>query len=361
MNAFKTIFRERSARLALACAAAAILATEFFSASLAARNAVDVHAHFIPPEYTECLREHGAEAEETFPLPSWDEKNHVAFMDSAGIECSVLSLPAPHPYFGNAEECAKIVRRTNEAAAKIRRENPRRFRFLATLPLPDVPAAVEEAKYAIDVLGADGVKLASNSRGQYVGDAELDPLMEVLNERGAVVFIHPHRPTPFSEKIASTTPFPMLEYPAETTRAVANLLAREVPKRFPNVKIVVPHCGSFLPLAIPRMKSILPAMTAAGLMAPIDWDANLARLYYDTAGNPTPDVLRALLTITTPDHVLYGSDFPYLPDAVLRANLEKFKAALAADAELAPFSEMLLRGNAEKLFEKNSTRKGNPQ
>ena len=96
----------------------------------------------------------------------------------------------------------------------------------------------------------------------------------------------------------------MYEYPAETTRAVVNMLARNVLVRYPNLKVAVPHCGSFLPLALPRMKSILPAMVAQGYMQPIDWEGNLSRLYFDLAGNPTIEVLHSLLTLTTPDHIL---------------------------------------------------------
>ena len=238
----------------------------------------------------------------------------------------------------------------NEVAAEVKREYPGRFLFCATLPLPDVDAAIREAVYALDTLGADGVKLATNSRGQYLGDEALDPLMEVLNERHALIIIHPHRPTPYPEKIIATTPLAMYEYPAETTRAVVNMLSRNVLLRYPNLKVVVPHCGSFLPLALPRMKSILSAMVAQGYMQPIDWEGNLSRLYFDLAGSPTVEVLRSLLTITTPDHILYGSDYPYLPDAVLKANLQRLKRTLASDEELTGYMDMFLWGNAVGLF-----------
>ena len=311
---------------------------------------VDVHTHIIIPEYVEMLKAHGAELEETFPLPAWDAGRHIAFMDSAGIRTAVLTMPAPQPYYGDAKESAECIRRVNEVSAKVKQQYPGRFKFCAALPLPDVDAAIREAIYALDTLGADGVKLATNSRGQYLGDEALDPLMEVLNERHAVIIIHPHRPTPYPEKIIATTPLAMYEYPAETTRAVVNMLARNVLVRYPNLKVIVPHCGSFLPLALPRMKSILPAMVAQGYMQPIDWEANLSRLYFDLAGNPTVEVLRSLLTLTTPDHILYGSDYPYLPDAVLRANLQRLKQTLAADKELAGYEEMFLWGNAEGVF-----------
>ena len=316
---------------------------------------VDVHTHIIIPEYMEVLKAHGAELEETFPLPTWDAGRHIAFMDSAGIRTAVLTMPAPQPYYGDTEESAECIRRVNEVSARVKQDYPGRFRFCAALPLPDVDAAIREAIYVLDTLGADGVKLATNSRGQYLGDEALDPLMEVLNERHAVIIIHPHRPTPYPEKIIATTPLAMYEYPAETTRAVVNMLSRNVLVRYPNLKVIVPHCGSFLPLALPRMKSILPAMVAQGYMQPIDWEGNLSRLYFDLAGNPTIEVLHSLLTITSPDHILYGSDYPYLPDAVLKANLQRLKQTLAADEKLAPYSEDILWKNAEWLFEGNAT------
>ena len=315
---------------------------------------VDVHTHIIIPEYMEVLKAHGAELEETFPLPTWDAERHIAFMDSAGIRTAVLTIPAPQPFYGDTEESAKCIRRVNEVSARVKQDYPGRFKFCAALPLPDGDAAIREAIYALDTLGADGVKLATNSRGQYLGDEELDPLMEVLNERHAVIIIHPHRPTPYPEKIIATTPLAMYEYPAETTRAAVNMLSRNVLVRYQNLKIVVPHCGSFLPLALPRMKSILPAMVAQGYMQPIDWEGNLSRLYFDLAGNPIAEVLRLLLTITTPDHILYGSDYPYLPDAVLKANLQRLKQTLASDEEMAPYSEDILWKNAERLFERNA-------
>ena len=321
--------------------------------SVQAQQTVDVHTHIILPEYVEVLKAHGAGLEETFPLPEWDAERHIAFMDSADIRTAVLTMPAPQPYYGDTEESAECIRRVNEVSARVKRQYPGRFKFCAALPLPDVNAAIREAVYALDTLGVDGVKLATNSRGQYLGDEALDPLMEVLDERNAVIIIHPHRPTPYPEGIIATTPLAMYEYPAVTTRAVVNMLARNVLVRYPNLKVVVPHCGSFLPLALPRMKSILPAMVAQGYMQPIDWDGNLSRLYFDLAGNPTIEVLRSLLTLTTPDHILYGSDYPYLPDSVLKSNLQRLRQTLAADEELAPYSEDILWKNAGRLFEGN--------
>lgn len=321
-----------------------------FSSHIMGQTVVDVHTHNILPGYLEVLKKHGAELEETFPLPAWNVDAHLQFMEEAGIEYSVLSMSAPQPYYGDAEESRRIIRRVNEETAAIKAAHPAKFKFCASLPLPDVQAAIDEAIYVLDTLGADGIKLASNSRGQYIGDAALDPLMEVLNERNAVVIIHPHRPTPYPEEIIKTTPLAIYEYPAETTRGIVNMIARNVLVRYPNIKVVIPHCGSFLPMAIPRMKAIHPAMLQNGLMEPIDWEGNLSRLYYDLAGGATPEVMKMLLTITSPDHIMYGSDYPYQPGTVLKANLNRLKDILKNDKELAPYSESILSGNAKRLF-----------
>lgn len=311
---------------------------------------IDIHSHMIDSSYRDFLKRHNAENEEGFPLPQWSAEECLDRMDEAGIRTAVLTMPAPQPYFGNAEESARAVRRSNEAAARVKAEHAGRFLFCAALPLPDVDAAVREAVYALDTLHADGVKLATNARGQYLGTPELDTLMSVLNERGAVVVIHPHKPDPMNAQVMEQTPLAMEEYPAETTRAVANMITRNVPARYGNLKFVVPHCGSFLPLAVPRMKSLTAVMQSSGLVGEIDWDANLKALYYDLAGAHSPETIRQMLTITTPDHLLYGSDYPYVAAAAVTAGLERMKKYLIEEADLRPYREMILGLNAVRLF-----------
>ena len=140
-----------------------------------AQGVIDVHSHIITPEFVSALDKEGRLLDEGFPLPKWDAEAQLKWMDEAGIQTSVLTLAAPQP------TSAKVVRATNEAAAKLKREHPNRFRFCAALPLPDVNAAIEEVRYALDVLGADGIKLATNIGGQYLGAPELDTLFSVLN------------------------------------------------------------------------------------------------------------------------------------------------------------------------------------
>ena len=310
-----------------------------------AQGVIDVHSHIITPEFVSALETEGRVMDEGFPLPKYDVYNHLKWMDEAGVETSVLTLAAPQP------TSAQTVRQTNEAAARIKKEHPGRFMFCAALPLPDVSKAIEEAKYALDVLKADGIKLATNVDGQYLGAPELDTLFSVLNERKAVVILHPHRPEPVNRQVMQQTPLAMQEYLSETTRAVSNMISRNVLARYNHIKVVVPHCGAYLPLAIPRMKSLTPVMQANKMVGEIDYEANLRTLYYDIAGAHSPEVIRMLLTFTTPDHLLYGSDYPYVAPQVLTQSLARMKDYLSKESDLAPFKEMILWKNAKWLLE----------
>ena len=307
----------------------------------------DVHCHMIPDSYMEAVKAHGMEMDEGFPIPSWSIGDHLGFMDEAGIRTAVLTMPAPQPYFGDGVESAAVCRRFNEEAAALKALHPGRFLFCAALPLPDVDRALEEAEYALEVLGADGVKLASNSDGQYLGDPELDPLMAYLNGRKAVIITHPHKPSAVNEKLIAAIPLASYEYLAETTRAILNMVAHDVLVRYPDLKVVVPHCGSFLPNALPRFKGLLPVMVKQGYMKPVDVDANLSRLYYDLAGAATDEAVESLLTVTEPSHILYGSDYPYVAAKALTAAKKSLENRLASHG-LDP--QDVFTDNAARLF-----------
>ena len=320
------------------------------AANIYAQGVMDVHSHIITPEFLSALNAEGRLMDEGFPLPKYDANMHLRWMDEAGIQTSVLTLAAPQPLSKGGVAGQSVVRKFNEAAAQLKRQHPGRFLFCAALPLSDVDAAIREAIYALDTLKADGIKLATNVDGQYLGAPELDTLFSVLNERRAVVILHPHRPEPVNRQVMQQTPLAMQEYLSETTRAVTNMISRNVLARYPNVKVVVPHCGAYLPLAIPRMKSLTPVMQKNKLVGEIDYKANLAALYYDLAGAHSAEVVRILLTITTPDHLLYGSDYPYVAPQVLTQSLQRMKDYLTTEPDLAPYKEMIMHKNAERLF-----------
>lgn len=215
--------------------------------------------------------------------------------------------------------------------------------------MPDVKAAIREAEYALDKLNADGIKLASNSRGLYLGDTELDPLMEEPNKRHAVYNIHPHRPNPMKEGVFSAGPVPLFEFLADTTRAVLNLIGNGVIDRYPDITWIVPHCGSFLPNIYDRFQGMAKVLVPKGMMKDMDVAENVSRLYFDISGGPAPNLLTWLLTIAQPDHILYGSDYPFTPADQAAENMEMLLDMMERD-DLRDKKYMILYKNAERLF-----------
>lgn len=288
---------------------------------------VDFHCHAILPSYVNGMKELGIDpvAEEGFPLPAWSVEGHLKFMSEAGIDYSILSLPTPHVYNGDVTLSRKVVRSINEEMAELCRRYPDKFGFVAALPFPDAEGSLAEIRYAMEELGALGVKVASNSAGVYLGDSQLEEVFAELSRRKALVILHPSpaRQLP-RENVVTGRVMALFEYPADTTRAVLNLLASGTLARNPGIRLVVPHCGSFLPYMKSRAKAMFTMLASMGMMEQVDMEAEIGRLYFDLAGDPMPEEMDMLLAITDEKHILYGSDYPYVPAPVLL----KKKAAL---------------------------------
>ena len=75
-----------------------ILIISFMTLLMAHASAqIDLHSHAITQGYLDYIKANGAEMDEGFPIPGWDVEKHIAFMDKAGIQTSVLTMPAPQP------------------------------------------------------------------------------------------------------------------------------------------------------------------------------------------------------------------------------------------------------------------------
>jgi len=208
---------------------------------------IDLHAHFLPPEYVAAAERAGHLRPDGMPgWPEWSAKQHLEAMDRAGIEKTVLSIPSPGVHFGDDFRAQVLARRVNEAAAGLVSEYPGRFGFFASLPLPDVEGALVELEYAYDELHADGVVLLSNAGGLYPGEPSWEPLWRALNARSAKVLLHPTSP-PQWRQVALDRPRPMIEFPFDTARAVTDLALTGIFTRYPGIRFVVVH-GDLIPL-----------------------------------------------------------------------------------------------------------------
>jgi len=275
------------------------------------RNRVDTHHHVGPPDYAAWLRRQGIAAG-GLPIPDWSPEAALALMDERGVGTAILSVSTPGVHLGDDAEARAMARDVNEYAAAMVGSHPARFGFFATLCLPDVSGSLIELEHALDALGADGVVLLANSRGVYLGDASFDPLFEELNRRKAVVFVHPSF-VPGLDPLPGVPTF-IADFLLDTTRAAILLARSGTLDRYSDLKIILAHAGGIVPFAAYRMSA-----AAAPSGNPFDGIARLKRFYFDTALSGSPTALPSLLAFAEPDHVVFGSDFPYAPALVVGA------------------------------------------
>ncbi|MEU0883386.1 amidohydrolase family protein [Lentzea sp. NPDC005914] len=299
-------------------------------------NRIDTHQHVVPPRYAEWLREKGIRPGGV-DVPDWSESAALEFMDGHGIQTGILSLSTPGVYFGDVAEAQKWAREINEYCAGVRDRHPDRFGFFATLPMPGVDSAIEEAEYALDVLGADGIVLLANYDGRYLGDETFVPLLEFLHQRGAVVFVHPGELP--AEPVPGIPGF-TADFLLDTTRTAISLILSGAMQRYANIRFILAHSGGFVPYIAYR---ILLTMVREGLAPNLDV---LKQFYYDVALSATPAALPSLLEVADPEHITYGSDFPFAPPVAVAAINGLYEKYPLDPAQRAAID----RGNAEALF-----------
>jgi aminocarboxymuconate-semialdehyde decarboxylase len=225
-------------------------------------------------------------------------------------------------------------------------DRPDRFGGFAALPLPDVDGALDELSYALDVLKLDGVVLFSSARGIYLGDQRYEPLFQELERRRAVVFIHPtSSPDPSAHRLG--LPDSLIDFTADTTRAVAQMHYSNRFARTPNVKYILSHAGGTIPYLAGRFAIVDEMNVIAGGENRGSAADTFRRLYWDTALAWSDPVLRMLRATAGMNRVLFGSDFPYLRrDLAVGCAGKLARTSELTDAE----RQLVMSGNAAQLF-----------
>jgi aminocarboxymuconate-semialdehyde decarboxylase len=211
---------------------------------------VDLHHHVIPEFYWQASNEDGNAAGGINP-PRWSLDGAIAYLDEAGIDVAVPSISTPGVHFGDDAAARTLARQVNEYLAGLKHNRPDRFGAFAVLPLPDVDGSLEQIAYAFDVLELDGVSVFTNAGGSYLGDSRFDAIFTELQRRAAFVFVHP---TASPDPIAHTLGIPdtLLDYPVDTSRAIAKLHYSNTFARTPDVKYQFVHAGGTIPFLAER-------------------------------------------------------------------------------------------------------------
>jgi predicted TIM-barrel fold metal-dependent hydrolase len=260
---------------------------------------IDLHAHLITPGYEATLS--------PLPRPAQTLEGLKRFMARYEIDAAVVSM-------GGALEArtASAARTGNEELAELIRSAPESYGALAIVPFTaeDPDTAIAEIEYALDTLGLDGVALFSNHAGTYLGDPAWEGVFAELDRRGAYAFVHPAVAS--NGGVFPQYPVWLIEYPFDTTRALTNLIYSGALERYPNIRLQFAHLGGTTLFISHRIASLAEREPEKATAAPAGALDYLRRLYYDTGLSNNMAALASTLEVTTLEHIVFGSDWPYL-------------------------------------------------
>lgn len=331
---------------AAAFGASAALPASKTRAQPAPAKLIDIHHHYYPPVYQQALRDRqtkhngsGLDVQLT-----WTKQEDLAQIDKSGVTTAVLSLASTAGawFDGTAKTGEYMARSCADFAAEMVRDHPGRYGLFAPLSMINMDATLKEIEYAFGTLHADGINLQTSYGNRWLGDPVYKPVLEELDRRKAVVFVHPLAADCCTNLSVGAFPA-VIEVPHDTTRTVLSLLLSGTFTRLRNIKWIFSHAGGTVPFLAGRIEAFYDKKARApGGFAPDGIEAEFRRLYYDTANATHPAAMAALTKLVPFSQITYGTDYPYFP----LNQIEALRQLDLAPADLAAIAS----GNAESLL-----------
>ena len=281
---------------------------------------VAIEEHWMPPELAAALagrddslvfNERGDTAQRLADL----DAGRIATMDSQGIDVSVIALTPPGTQALPAHDAVRSSQAANDAAAAAVRRNPTRLRTLSTLPMSAPEAVTAELERAAD-LGHVGTMVYGRSGDLLLDDPVYEPFLAAAERLRQPVFIHPQLPSTAQRDAAyrgfdATTDLALATFGwgwhVDAGLAALRLILRGTFDRHPDLQIVLGHWGELLPFWLDRADSL---SRIAGLERTVS-DYLRTNVHLTASGMLNPALLRHIQTVTTPDRLIFSTDYPF--------------------------------------------------
>ena len=294
---------------------------------------IDIHAHLMPQCFWKTVNrgdtwygvryEQGEDRGWTVspagrnpvltPKLRFTPEERLQDMAAQGVDMQVVSVATPlFGYYLDAAQGRQLARDVNDEITAMTRQWPEHFVGLATLPVQDVNAAIEELDRAVNVLGLKGAELDTVVNNRNWDEPEFLPLFKAAEAMGAVLFFHPQ---PHANLLLARTEryglTNSIGVTLEDTLIVATLIFGGILESCPDLKACIAHGGGPACFGMGRMDRAWQVRSEARLHIPKPPSTYQRRLYYDclTSGESS---LRYLLDTVGADRVVLGSDWPYV-------------------------------------------------
>jgi 2,3-dihydroxybenzoate decarboxylase len=282
---------------------------------------IGLEEHFVTPE----LEGYGAGTATVAQPGRWAEASRrlldltgerLEAMDAAGLDVQVLSLNSPgiqaEPDPGVAVSRAAAV---NDLLAATIEAHPSRFAGFAALPLQDPQAAAKELERSVTQLGLRGALVNAHTHGRYLDDPALRVVWEYAEGLDVPLYLHPANGVDAAHVLSGHPELigPMWSWGTDTASHALRLVFAGVFDDFPRAKLLLGHMGEGLPYVLWRLDSRWGFHNHHGIELHRGLPSAYLRhnLYITTSGVCSAPPLQCALAALGPDHVLFGTDYPF--------------------------------------------------
>jgi aminocarboxymuconate-semialdehyde decarboxylase len=330
---------------------------------------IDIYNHVMPVRYLEMMKSHSKDAGIIKRMSGlrmlWDIEARVGMLDAWPDVRQVLTLSLPSPeLLGGPELSPELARIANDDMAAMCAKWPQKFpAFVASLPMNNVPAALEEMDRAIGKLGARGVQILTSVNGRPLDEPEFFPVFErITTKHDLPIWMHPARPATradyVNEQKSKFEIWQVLGWPYETSVAMARIVFSGLFDRLPGMRLITHHCGAMIPFFAGRAETLWAQLGSR--TADESYDELLKRMakkpieyfrmfYADTVLGGSASALRCGLDFFGADKVVFASDCPFDPEGgpmYIREGIRSIEDLKLSAAD----KRKIYSGNALKLL-----------
>ena len=296
---------------------------------------IDIFNHVMPQAYLELVKQHSKEPGLVKRMSGlrmlWDIEHRVKMLREKFPDVQqVLTLGLPSPeLLGGPDSSPEFARVANDGMARMCLKWPRQFpAFVASLPMNNPRAALDEMDRAINQLGAKGVQIISHVAGRPLDDAEFFPIFERMSKKYDLpIWVHPVRTAKFAdypgEPKSKYEMWWLFGWPYETSVFMGRMVFSGMFDKLPKLKIITHHLGAMVPFLSHRVGYGMDQFGSR--TADEDYEGLLKRMkkrpvdyfkmfYNDTSINGWASGMRCGIDFFGADHVLFGTDCPFDPE-----------------------------------------------
>ena len=219
---------------------------------------IDVFNHVFPTEFfdrAETLLPKAAVQRWKAMPELYDMDARMKVLDRFDDYRQIISMSQP-PFdmIASPDDSPGLARVANDGLARICREYPERMPwFIASLPMNNTAAALDEVDRVIDAHGAVGFQIYTNVNGKALDQPEFRDIFAKITERGKAIWLHPTRPATHPDYQAEDRSlyeiFWGFGWAYETSAAMARIVCSGMFDEIPDLKVIAHHWGAYVPHA----------------------------------------------------------------------------------------------------------------